>query len=259
MLNPFRPIRRRHLVLMRQVASIQHKLLDQSTWLGFLWSFLSPLLMLLVLWAFFSQRVGAGIPHYPVFLLLGIVQFTHFSKSLGSGMRALHMMRSLATSVIFPKEVLVYSALLADLPEFLISMGLAVVIALASGVPASWSLLALPLALVIQVLLVTWMSLLLSMLFVVVRDLEHIYEVGMRLLFFATPVMYSLDILSPRMRMIAQVNPLTHAIGITRSLVLDGQLPSVPLLAGFLVLNIVLVYAAILLFRRAELSILERL
>ena len=259
MLHPFRPIRRRHLQLMRQVASIQQRALDQSTWLGYVWSFLNPLLLLLVLWAFFSQRVGAGIAHYPVYLLIGIVQFSHVSRCTGSGMRALQTMRGLATSVIFPKEILVYSALLADLREWLVTVALTVSIALISGVPASWALLALPLVLVVQQLLVLWMSLLLAVMYVFVRDLEHLYEVGMRLLFFATPVMYDLGMLSPRMRSVALLNPLTHVIGFSRTIILDGQLPDLGALLGLLALDVLLVLVAIALFRRNELALLERL
>src|SRR5438128_1737130 len=126
LLRPFQAIRPRHLALMGQVARIQHSLLDQTTVLGYLWIFLHPLVMLLVLYLFFSRRVGAGIPHYAIYLLIGLVQFTHFSKSTASAMRVLVRMRSLAINVIFPKDVLVYSSLLSDTPEFLISMGVTV-------------------------------------------------------------------------------------------------------------------------------------
>jgi ABC-type polysaccharide/polyol phosphate export permease len=171
----------------------------------------------------------------------------------------LYRMRSLATSVIFPKDVLVYSALLADLPEFLISIGLTIVIALVSGVPATWALLALPLVLVMQVLLVLWVSLFLSMMFVFVRDLDHLFEVGMRILFFVTPIFYSLDILSPSLRRIALLNPLAEVIGYTRSLLLEGRLPPPAEMLAFLALNLGLAYSAVVLFRRAEPALLERL
>lgn len=257
--HPLRPIRRRHLALMRQVASIQHGLLDQSTGLGYLWSFLHPLLMLGVLWAFFSHRVGAGVAHYPVYLLTGLVQFTHFSKSTSSAMRVLHRMRSLAVNVIFPKDVLIYSAVLADLPEFVISMTLTVAIALASGVEPSLALLAIPLVLVLQLLLVLWTSLVLSMVFVFVRDLDHLFEVGMRILFFLTPVIFTLDMLSPRLRQIALLNPLAHVMGFTRTLLLDGRLPPIEHLVLFALVNLALGYGALVVFRRAEPALLERL
>lgn len=259
LLNPFRQIRRRHLVLLRQVASIQHRLLDQSTGLGYLWSFLHPLMMLGVLWAFFSRRVGDSVAHYPVYLLIGLVHFTHFSKSTSSAMRVLHQMRNLAVNVIFPKDVLVYSSLLAGLPEFVISLALTVAIAVMGGVQPSMALLAIPLVLLMQLVLVVWTSLLLSMTFVFVRDLDHLFEVGMRILFFVTPVIFSLDTLSPGLRRLALLNPLAHVIGYTRTLLLEGRLPPLEPLFAFLVINVVLAYGALVIFRRAEPALLERL
>ncbi|MDQ6887485.1 MAG: ABC transporter permease [Gemmatimonadota bacterium] len=259
LLRPFRPIRRRHIALLRQIAAIQHGLRDQSTSLGFLWSFLHPLILLLVLYAFFRRLVGQGIAHYPIFLLIGLVQFTHFSKSTASAMRILNRMRSLATNVIFPKDILVYSSLLSDLPEFLISMAATLVIALLSGVPASWALLALPVIVVLQVLLVLWISLLLSVMYVFVRDLDHIFEVGMRLMFFVTPIFYSIDSLTPTLRRVALLNPLAHLIGYARGLILEGRLPPTGPLCGFTVVTLVLIYASVVIFRRAEPAIVEQL
>lgn len=257
--HPFRPIRRRHVALMGQVARIQHSLLDQTTVLGYLWIFLHPLVMLLVLYAFFSRRVGEGIPHYAIYLLIGLVQFTHFSKSTASAMRVLYRMRSLATNVIFPKDVLVYSSLLSDAPEFLISMVATVVIAGLTGVPLSWALLALPLVIVLQLLLVLWVSLLLAVLYVFVHDLDNVYEVALRLLFFVTPIIYSPSILSPTARRIALLNPLTHVIGYSRSLILDGHLPPLAAILGFLSLNLLLAYGAVVIFRWTEPALMEQL
>jgi ABC-type polysaccharide/polyol phosphate export permease len=259
LLHPFRPIGRRHLALMRQVASIQHKLLDQSTFLGFLWSFLNPLVMLVVLYAFFSQRVGSGVPHYGIYLLVGLVQFTYFSKATASGMRVLQRMRNLVINVIFPKDVLVYSALLADLPEFVISLAATVLIATATGVEPSWALLALPVVVLLQVLTVTWMALLLSVLYTFVRDLDHIFEVAMRLLFFITPIIYHLDMLSPRLRTVALLNPIAHLIGFARTIVLEGRLPNALHFGTFALITVVLGWLAVVLFRRVEPALVERL
>lgn len=258
-LLPFRSFRRRHVALLRQVAAIHHRLLDQSTFFGYFWSFLNPLLTLFVLWTFFSRREGQQVPHYALYLLVGIVQFTHFSKSTSSAMRVLHRMRSLATTVIFPKDVLVYSVLLADLPEFVLSIGLTTIIALMSGVPASWALAALPLVLAGHVLLVLWTSILLSMVYVFVRDLDHLFEVAMRLLFFVTPIIYTLDSLSPSLQRVARLNPLALAIELMRAVLLDGRLPPLEALLTFLAVNALLTYLAVVLFRMAEPALLERL
>jgi ABC-type polysaccharide/polyol phosphate export permease len=258
-LRPFRAIRPRHLALMGQVARIQHSLLDQTTVLGYLWILLHPLVLLLVLYLFFSRRVGEGIPHYAIYLLIGLVHFTHFSKSTASAMRVLYRMRTLATNVIFPKDVLVYSSLLSDAPEFILSMVVTAVIAVFSGVPLSWALLGLPIVIVLQLLLVLWVSLLLAVSYVFVHDLDNVYEVALRLLFFVTPIIYGLSILSPTAQRLALLNPLTHVIGYTRMLILEGRVPPIEALAGFLLLNLVMVYAALVIFRRAEPAVIEQL
>ena len=252
-------MRRRHLTLARQVASIHHGLLDQSTSLGYLWSLLHPLVTLLVLYAFFRHRIGDNIEHYAIYLLIGLVQFTHFSKSTAGAMRVLHRMRGLATNVIFPKDVLVYSSLMSDAPEFLVSMGVTILIAVATGVPVTVALLGIPLVIVMQFLLVLWMSLFLSVAYVFLRDLDHIYEVAMRLLFFATPIIYSLDILPPGTRRVALLNPLAHLIGFARAMIIEGRLPPLSGMLWFLGVNLALVYAAVVMFRKAEPALVEQL
>lgn len=253
------PLSRRHLGLLRELTIAQAKLRDQSSTLGFLWSFLHPVMLLGVLYLFFEGRVGQNVPHYGAFLLIGIVQFTHFSKSTAAGMRALHRMSRLAGNMIFPKEILVFSSILSDAPEFLISMPIVVAIALLTGVPASAALLALPLVLLLQLSLVLWIALLLSVLYVFVRDLDHIYEVLVRILFFATPIIYSLDFLGPTTRKLTLLNPLTHLIGFSRTIILEGRLPPVTHLLGFLLVSGLLLSLALTFFRRAEPALLERL
>jgi ABC-type polysaccharide/polyol phosphate export permease len=258
-LNPFRVLRPRHVALLREVAVTEHRLRDQSTSLGFVWSFLHPIVMLLVLYVFFQGRVGEGIPHYGIFLLIGIVQYTHFSKSTGGAMRVLHQMRGLATNVIFPKDVLIYSVVLSDAPEFLISMLVTVLIALLTGVPASWAMLAIPLVVLLQMLFVLWISLALAPLYVFVRDLDHLYEVAMRVLFFVTPIMYNLDFVGPTARRIALLNPLTHLLDFSRIAILEGRFPPLTSVAAFLLGNLALGYLSLLVFRRVESSLVEQL
>lgn len=253
------PLSRRHLGLLRELTVAHAKLRDQSSMLGFLWSFLHPVILLLVLYLFFRTRVGQQVPNYGAFLLIGIVQFTHFSMSTASGMRALPRMARLATNVIFPKEVLVFSSILSDAKEFLISMPIVVAIALVTGVSASAALLVLPLILLMQLVVVLWVALLLSVAFVFVRDLDHIYEVALRILFFTTPIIYSLESLGAVTRKLALLNPLTHLIGFSRTIIMDGRVPSLTHLLGFLLVNVLVLSLALMGFRRAEPALLERL
>jgi ABC-type polysaccharide/polyol phosphate export permease len=258
-LRPFRPVPRRYLPLLRAVAVSQHKLRDQSTILGFLWSFLHPLILLGLLFLIFRERLGRSIPHYPLFLLIGIVHYTHFSKATAGGMRSLSRMRGVAANVIFPKEILVLSSVLSDALEFIISMAVVVLLALATGVPFSVALLSLPVMLLLQLITVMWIALLLAVIHGFVRDIEHIYEVLLRMLFFATPIFYQLDFLGPTARRLVELNPLTHLISFSRTVILEGRLPPGRAVVGFLVLSLALLVAARALFHRAEPALMERL
>jgi len=227
--------------------------------LGFLWSFLHPLVLLALLFLIFEERLGGNIPHYPLFLLVGVVHYTHFSKSTAGGMRALASMRGVATNVIFPKEILVVSSVISDVLEFTISMGIVVVLALLTGVPPSTALLGLPLVVLLQLVTALWISLCLAVIHAFVRDVEHIYEVLLRMLFFATPIFYQLDFLSRAARHLVQINPLTHLIGFSRVIVLQGTMPPTLSLLGFLGLNLVLLAGARAIFHRAEPAVVEHL
>ncbi len=258
-LRPLAVFEAKHLALLRQLAAIQHQLLDQSTVLGFLWSFLNPVLMLGVLWMYFGRQAGQQVPHYALYLLVGLVQFTHFSKSIVTAMHSLTNMRGLATSVIFPKDILVYSALAASLPEFFISVVLTLLIAQGAGAPLTMALVALPLAVLAHLLLVLWLSLSLAMLYVVLRDLDHLFEVGVRLLFFVTPIFYSVDTLTPGLRTLTRLNPLAHAIEYTRAILIGDHVLDASALVVFCLWQLALCYAAVATFRTLEPALVERL
>src|SRR5215470_14225807 len=120
---------KKYLNLLHQLAISQFKLKDQSAFLGFIWSFLNPLIMLGILFALFKYRTGQTIEHYAIYLLIGLVQYTHFSNSTSRSMSVLYSMKQLTGDTIFPKEVLVFSAVMADAVELLFSMLICIAIA----------------------------------------------------------------------------------------------------------------------------------
>jgi ABC-type polysaccharide/polyol phosphate export permease len=243
----------RSLNLLREIALSQFKLRDQSTLFGFVWSFLNPLLMLSVLFVFFSMGVGQGIEHYGIYLLIGIVQYTHFSNSTNSSMHVLVSMRALTADTVFAKELMVIASVLASSVEFVLSMLVVGLIAQLTGVDLTWAAAALPVVIVLQVLLVLWVSIGLSCLYVYVRDVDHIYQVFLRILFFVTPVFYDLPFVGSGLaRYIVLLNPLTHLIQFSRDLVVGGQMFSVPPFLLLLVANVAMISVAILAFRRLE-------
>jgi len=244
---------RRYFSLLREIAITRYKLKDQSTVLGFAWSLLNPLIMLSLLFTLFSSRLSKGIDHYAIFLLIGLVQYNHFSSSTNRSMHVLLSMRSLTADAIFPKEVLVIGSAIADIVELVAAMAVCIAITRISGVDLSWPVLVLPFVFLLQLTLVLWVSLLLSCLFVFVRDLTYIYQAFVRLLLFATPIFYSPSFLERgAAQYIVWLNPLTHVVSFSRSLILSGEFFPVRQLIIFLVVNLLLLYGSLKLFRKCE-------
>lgn len=243
----------RRLNLLRELMLSQYKLKDQSTFLGFLWSFLNPLLLLGILFLFFNTQLGAGIEHYGIYLLLGLVQYTHFSNATASSLRALHSSRELTAETVFPKELIVLGMVASLSIEFVVSMGIALLIALATGVEPTLSWIWLLVAVAAQMLLVVWVSIALAGLYPFARDIDHVYQVFLRILFFATPIFYEADLVGEGVaRQLVALNPLYYVIEISRDAVLRDAAPSFAALGGFLALNGLLLLASLVVFKRLE-------
>jgi lipopolysaccharide transport system permease protein len=238
--------------LLRVVSVSQYKLKDQNTFFGFLWSFLHPLLVLVILYEFFNARVGQNIPNYGLYLLIAIIHFTHFSNSTTGAMLSLYNLRQLTCNTILPKEVLVIGAVLSKLPEFAISMLIGVAIAWFAGVHSGWSIVALPAIFLIQVLLVLWVSLALSAIYVFVKDIIYVYQAFLRVLFLITPTFYGADFVGHgAARYVVLFNPLAQLIGFSRAAILGGGV-SLFVLGALIVANIALIWVALAFFRRLE-------
>lgn len=249
----------KHLNLLREIVISQFKLRDQSTFLGIVWSFLNPLLMLVALLIFFSFRIGDSIEHYGVYLLFGIIQYTHFSNSTFASMRILHNMKHLTSSTIFPKELLVIGSIISNAREFIITLLIGLVVAYILGVNFSWTVLLLPFVFVLQLMLVLWVSLILSCFYLYVKDIDHIYQVFLRVLFFITPIFYDLSYLGDGIaKDIALMNPLTHLINFSRTIVIEGKPFSINLFYLLFLINTFLIYLAFKIFRECEPTFAER-
>jgi len=244
--------------LVREVAYSQYAVRDQNSILGLLWSFLNPLLMMGVLFAYFRMNAGRDVKHYAVFLLLGMIQYTHFSNSTSSAMNVLTSMAQLTRHTVLPKEVLVIGSVLATSVDFVVSLLVCLALAFLTGIPFSWTMLSLPLIVFLQMLFVMWVSFVLAAARVFVKDLSHIYEVLLRLLFFATPIFYASAFLhSPLALQLVRFNPLANLIGLARGLVIDGRMLPVRIFLVMVLLHSLALWGAFRWFKRCEPSFAE--
>jgi lipopolysaccharide transport system permease protein len=244
---------KKYLNLLREIAISQFKLKDQSTFFGFLWSLLNPLIMLIIIYIVFNHRLGESVNHYAIYVLIGVIQYTYFANATGKSMQVLYSMKALTAETLFPKEILVLGSVFSSTLEFLLTMLLGVIIAITVGVKISWSVLLLPLVVILQILLIIWVSLILSCLFVFIRDIGHIYQVFLRGLFFITPIFYTKSLLGKGIaQTIVMLNPLTHLVEFSRTVILDGDLISIKDYLLLVVINLVFIFFTFKVFKQLE-------
>jgi ABC-2 type transport system permease protein len=211
--------------LIREMAWSQFSVQDQNSVLGLIWSFLNPALMVGVLFAYFRMTAGKGVAHYGIYLLLGMIHYTHFSNTTAAAMNSLHNMAQLTRHTVLPKEALVIGSVLVTSVEFGVSMMVCLILAFLSGVPLKSCVVTAPLIMLLQLVFATWASFLLATARVFVKDLSHLYQVFLRLLFFTTPIFYAAVFLqSPLAQRVLSFNLLAQLIDFSRDVFLEGHL-----------------------------------
>jgi ABC-type polysaccharide/polyol phosphate export permease len=203
--------------------------------LGFLWSFLNPLLLMCVYVLVFAVYLRVPMEKYAVFLFTGLLPWLWFSQSLGHATGVIVGSGALVKRILFPAEILPLVSVLSNLANFLLSLPLLFVFLLVFGVrPGPW-LLALPLILVIQLLLTVGLALPLAALNVHLRDVEQILANLLVLLFFLSPILYPVttipdtlrfgDLLTLPLRPLYFLNPVAGLVQGYQKVIFYGQEP----------------------------------
>lgn len=212
-----RHIRQRYrysVILLRQLVKTDFKLRYQGSVLGYVWSLLKPLLMFCILYLVFTVflPVGKGVPHYPVYLLLGIVLWNYFTEVTSGSVEAIVGKGDLLRKINFPKYVIIFAGSFSALINLLLNGIVITVFMIIGRVGVSWSaLLLLPLIaeLFIAALAVAFF---LSALYVRFRDVKHIWDVIMQGAFYGTPILYPLSRIPHGAAKLLILNPIAQII-----------------------------------------------
>ena len=228
------------------------KLRYQDTALGFLWSLVKPLALGAVLYVALKQFVRIDVEDYHLVLLTGLFPWVWFQTSVFLATPSFAANGALIKKVPFPRFVLPFSTILNNGVHFLLTIPILIILLAVSGRhPSATWLIGIPMLAVVQLALLMGTILLLASIDVFFRDLEHLIEVFLTLLFYVTPILYPLDLVPERWEPALLVNPLTSLIEAWRSLFIDNALPSAALWPALLFsLGALLVGGTV--FRRLE-------
>jgi lipopolysaccharide transport system permease protein len=215
----------RYRLLISSLVGRELKARYRGSVLGFFWSFVNPLLLLLTYGLVFTYmlpvaRSGATEPYF-LFLFCGILPWTWFSASLLESANVLMAGGNLIKKVLFPAEVLPVVTVLANLAHFLLGLPILLVFLILRG-RLEWSALLLPVPLLVQLLLTLGLALLVSALTVHFRDIQNILSHVLHLWFFATPVLYPYAESSGALRTLLRLNPMTHVVVTYQELLFYG-------------------------------------
>ncbi len=224
----------------------------KGSFLGVLWSFLNPLLMVLVYALVFPYIMRVKQDNYLVFLITGVIPWNFFTTCVTSGCNCVWINGGIIKKVYFPREILPISVVASGLINFLISCIIILIFVIAGGIMPTFNLLWLPVIAIIQALLTLGVLFILSAINVYVRDIEYLVGFILQLIFYATPILYNATMFPEKYRWILYLNPMTHIIDAYRSIFYYGLMPELKSLIFIGILSLCVFIVGYQIFRKLE-------
>lgn len=194
--------------------------------LGYLWSLLNPLLMMLVMTLVFSYMFRYNIPNYPIFLITGQTLFSFFNESTTMAMDSIINNSALIKKVYIPKYIFPLSRVLSSFVTFLFSLAAIVIVMIFTKTPFTPVILLFPLPLVYVLVFSIGLGMILSVCAVYFRDTRYLYSVLVMAWMYLTPIFYPLESLPQVLQPFEKFNPLYSFIECFRDIVLYGRIPT---------------------------------
>jgi ABC-2 type transport system permease protein len=226
--------RRRALELLYLIAVTEFRRSYLGTALGYLWSLVRPLMLFGVLLLVFTQAFDLGdrVVNYPMLLLFNIVLFTFFQEASSQAVTSIVNQESVVRKTQFPRLVIPLAVVLTSLFNLAVNLVVVLVFLLVSGVEPRWTWLLFPLVLALLIAITAAVSMLLSALHPRFRDTGVIWGVAVTALFYATPVLYPIEIVGGQLGELLALNPLTPLFELARVWVIDPDAPGPAAAAG---------------------------
>ena len=220
--------------------------------LGVFWSVLNPLVMMAVLTYVFTLNPSATIPHFPVYLMCGLVPYNFFSIAWISGTTSLADNAGLIKRVPVPREIVPLAAVLSNCLHLLIQICLLLIIVFAAGYSVNRYWLWLPYVWAMEVIFLCGLSLVTSALNVYVRDLRYVVESANTVLFWLVPIFYAVPHPTRFYALIDGLNPLSALIVSMRHILREAIAPPAITLLKLTSVSLFMLVFGLFLFRRLK-------
>ena len=208
-------ISKQNRALLIELVRTDFKLRYQGSVLGYAWSLLRPLFMFIILYVVFVEvpKAGKGIPHFPIYLLLGIVLWNFFSEMTNQSLGSIVDRGDLIRKIRIPRWMIVFSSSISAVISLLLNLLVFAVFLIFNKVEITPLILLLPLLVIEIYVFALGVSLFLSAAFVKYRDIRYIWEVIMQAGFYLTPILYGMALIpTVLLQKLVLLNPMAQAI-----------------------------------------------
>ena len=228
--------------------------------LGFLWTFIIPLMQLGVYTLVFSVIMRNGIKDYYLFLFVALIPWIFFSTSLTGGSSCIWAQQDMVKKIYFPREVLPIAFVTSQFVNMLLSFLVVFAVLLVSGKGLNLiALLCLPVVMLVEYILAISAAMLTSAITVYLRDMEYILGIVTMAWQFLSPVMYSVDQVPEQLLPIYNLNPMTPVITAYREILYYGNVPKLSTLLHAVIFGIIVLIVGVTVFSKLKRHFAEAL
>lgn len=238
--------------LLEDLVAKDFKLKYRRSVLGFLWSILNPLLMMLVITAVFSNIFKSDIEYFPVYYLCGYLIFNFVIEATNGALTSIVQSGYLIKKVYIPKYIFPLEKSSFALVNVLFSFVAVVIVILITGMPIKTTIFLIPIPIFLAFIFSTGLGLILASMNTFFRDMGHLYSVWTTAWMYLTPMFYPISIIPDNIKTVIYYNPLYYYVTYLRMLVIDGEIPGMEINVICICFSFLFLLIGLLIFKRNQ-------
>lgn len=239
--------------LLNQLVIRDVKLKYRRSFLGYLWSILNPLFVMIVMTIVFSTMFSNNIENFPVYLFTGRMLFDFLSTSTKQAMRSVTGSAALIKKTYVPKYIFTLAKVTSCMIDLIFSFGALLIVIVATRAKVTWTFLLFPVVIIQIYLFCCGLGFFLAACNVFFRDIQYIYNAVITAWMYLTPIFYPIDRLPDTVQLaIKGFNPLYYYVAQFRDLVYYGRLPGPRIFYGGWLLAFVMFGFGLMVFLKKQ-------
>lgn len=247
-----RYIKKNELFLLEEIIKKNFAAKYKESYLGILWTILSPLLLMALFTIIFSTLFRRNIENFPLYFLCGWCLFSFFNSSISSSMDALRGNKNILKRTPVPKYIFILGGILSEVLNFLIMMVLLAGVMIVTNATFYWSTIFAIIPVFSLFIMLIGLGLMVSIACVYYTDIRHLWSIVSMMLMYASAIFYPMDIIPEPYRGILVLNPFYWAVDQFRCFVYLGIFPQFLYIMNFIMLSLIILVFGIIIFKKYE-------